>query len=383
MRTRNRSPRIRVRPALSLLAVLLLVLTACGGDDAETTTTAAEGATTTTAAADDTTTTAADEMTATTEASALPFEGQTITLVVGYDPGGSYDSAARWIEPHLEEETGATVVVENMPGAGNLIALNHVWTSEPDGTTVGTLNGPGTAVAVLTESAGDAIEFDLGGFSYLAGLTSEPRLLTVGADSEYESFEDMLAADEPIVFGVTGTSGAGYNDAVFMQAAFGDQLDIEIVSGFESGAETQLALVRGEVDVSGGLLGGELAAIEAGEISPLLVLGNERSEALPDVPNITEFELSEEAAELVDVHITIAQLGIILTAPPDVPADLLEPLRDAVMAAATNPDLIEEAQSQGVAWAPRPASEIEAAMQNALDAPQAYIDLMVEAQSGG
>lgn len=370
----------RNRPAFYLVGVLLLVVSACGGDDAETTTTESEDAATSTEAPEEVTTTEGDTTT-TTEAMALPFEGETIALVVGYDPGGSYDTAARWIQPYLEAETGATVVVENMPGAGNLIALNHIWTSEPDGTTIGTMNGPGTAVAVLTDTAGEAIEFDLGGFSYLAGLTSEPRLLTVGADSPYETFDDMLASEETIVFGVTGTSGAGYNDAVFMQAAFGDQLDIQIVSGFESGAETSLALVRGEVDVAGGLLGGELAAIEAGEVRPILVLSEERSDALPDVPTITEFDLSPEAAELVDVHITIAQLGIILTAPPDMPADLLDPLREAVMAAATVPELVAEAESQGVAWVPRSAEEIEEVMLSALDAPQAYIDLMVEAQS--
>lgn len=317
------------------------------------------------------------------EADELPFAGETIRLVVGYDPGGSYDDAARWLEPHLEAATGATVVVENMPGAGSLIALNHIWTQEPDGTTIGTLNGPGTAVTLLTDSAGDTIEFELSEFTFLAGLTSEPRLMTVGADSPYESFEDMLASGETVQFGVTGSSGAGYNDAVFMQGIFGDQVDIEIVSGFESGAEAQLALIRGDVDAAFSLLGSEVAAIEAGDLRGLVVLSDERSDALPDVPAITEFDLDEETLDLLDVHMTIAELGINLVAPPNMPADLVEALRDAVWQAANEQALIDQAQAGSVAWAPRPGDEIRQAIEAALNAPDRYVELMVQAQSGG
>ncbi|TDE00686.1 Bug family tripartite tricarboxylate transporter substrate binding protein [Jiangella asiatica] len=310
---------------------------------------------------------------------ARPFDGETIELVVGYDPGGSFDDAARWLQPYLEEQTGATVVVENRPGAGNLIALNYVWASEPDGSVIGTLNGPGNTVTVLAETASDSVEFELPRFSYLAGLTSEPRLMTVGADSPYETFEDLLAADEEILLGVTGTSGSGYNDAVFMQSVFGDQIETEIVSGFESGAENQLALIRGEVDASFNLLGGELAAIEAGEIRGLVVLGNERSPLLPDVPAIVEYDLPADVMEMLDIHITISQLGVALVAPPDLPDDLLGPLSDAVFEAASDPALVEEATSRGVNWAPRTGAELKSAVEDALDAPAEYVELMREA----
>lgn len=350
--------------------VLLLAVTACSDSDAVDQPTEDAGAPAETEAdADD-------------GPSAAGLDLGTITTIVGYDAGGSYDDAARWLQPRLEEATGATNVVENVPGAGNLIALNQLWVADPDGATIGTVNGPGTVVTLLTDSAEAGIEFELTEFSYLAGLTSEPRLMTVGADSPYESFDDMLAADATITFGVTGTSGAGYNDAVFMQGVFGDQIDSQIVTGFESGAETQLALIRGEVDAAFNLLGGELSAIEAGDIRGLVVLSDERSDALPDVPAITEFELSEEALELLETHITIAELGIILAAPPDVDEDTLAALRAAVEAAANDPGLIEEAQAAGVNWAPRSGDEVHAAISAALDAPPRYVELMVDALSG-
>lgn len=307
---------------------------------------------------------------------ARPFEGATIELMVGADPGGSFDDAARMLQPYLEETTGATVVIQNMPGGGTLIATNFVWAAEPDGLTIGTLNGPGATVSVITETAEDVIEFEIAEFSYLAGLTAEPRIMTVGPDSPFETFEDMLASDEPIRMGTVGASGSGYNDAIFLQNVFGDQVQFEIVTAFEGGGEVQLALIRGDIHASTGLLGGELAAIEAGEVRGLVVMGDERSDLLPDVPAVTEFDLSPEVLELFETHITISQLGIILVAPPDMPDDLLGPLQDAAYAAASDPELVAEAESRGVRWFARDSEAILEALSSALDAPTEYVEFM-------
>jgi len=325
--------------------------------------------------------------TAATTASAAPtdgeisWEGETITLVVGYDPGGSYDDAARSLQPYLEEATGATVVVENMPGAGNLIALNHVSQQTPDGTTVGTFNGPGNTVTVMTETAGEELQFDLAELAWLVGLTSEPRLMEVAATSPFQTLDDVLASEEEIVIGVTGTSGAGYNDAVLFQEVFGDQVESRLVTGFESGAEAQLALIAGEVDVVFQLMGGELPAIEAGEIRGLLVLDQERAEALPDVPAVSEYELTEEQSALLDTHIIISKLGIILVGPEGMDEATLSALQDVMLEAASDPELVADQQERGIAWAPRDGETIREAVLAALNAPEDYVEMMREAVS--
>ncbi len=272
-----------IRPAqvrrLALIAAGALIAAACSQ--------AAPGTRSPSAAAPTQTAAATTSDTAAPSGGDVSWEGETITLVVGYDPGGSYDDAARSIQPYLEEASGATVVIENMPGAGNLIALNHVSQQPPDGTTIGSFNGPGNTVTVMTDTADEELQFDLAEMSWLVGLTSEPRLMEGAADSPYQTLDDVLAADEEIVIGVTGTSGAGYNDAILFQEVFPD-VETRLVTGFESGAEAQLALIAGEVDVVFQLMGGELPAIEAGEIRGLLVLDQERPEALPDTPAIGE-----------------------------------------------------------------------------------------------
>src|SRR6266545_7841657 len=68
------------------------------------------------------------------------FAGKTVRLVVGFGPGGGYDSYARMLAPYLSKNLGATVIVENRPGAGGLVALSGVYMAPPDGLTMMIVN---------------------------------------------------------------------------------------------------------------------------------------------------------------------------------------------------------------------------------------------------
>src|SRR6202163_2201403 len=100
------------------------------------------------------------------------FGGKTVRMVVGYGPGGGYDAYARMVAPHLSKVLGASVVVENQPGAGGLVALNRIATAAPEGLTIMIVNGTGAALSQLTEQAG--VRFDLGQFGYLGTVSASP-----------------------------------------------------------------------------------------------------------------------------------------------------------------------------------------------------------------
>ena len=106
------------------------------------------------------------------------FSGKTVRFVVGYGPGGGYDSYARMLAPYLSKNLGATVIVENRPGAGGLVALNGVYIAPPDGLTMMIVNGTGAAFSQLTDLQG--ARYDLGKIGYLATLSAPPSLWTVG-----------------------------------------------------------------------------------------------------------------------------------------------------------------------------------------------------------
>src|SRR3712207_6181171 len=93
------------------------------------------------------------------------LEGETISLVVPYEPGGGYDAYTRLVAPYLEEQTGATIAVENQPGAGGLLALNDLLTEDADGTHLAIMNGVGAGGSSIAGAEGAG--FALDDFTYI------------------------------------------------------------------------------------------------------------------------------------------------------------------------------------------------------------------------
>ena len=95
------------------------------------------------------------------------YEGKTITIIVGYKPGGGYDRYARLIGKHLPKHIPGRpgVIIQNMPGASSVIAANHLYSiAKPDGLTIGTFNNA-TVIAQLIKVEG--VRFDLSKFAWL------------------------------------------------------------------------------------------------------------------------------------------------------------------------------------------------------------------------
>ncbi len=125
---------------------------------------------------------------ATTEAAGEPcaaLEGKNITLVVPYSPGGGYESYARQIAPTLGEQIGATVVVENKPGAGGLLALNELLTADADGTTMAIMNGIGAGGASLADAPGASFELDQ--LSYIGRVAGDAQMIVSSGEGEYDT----------------------------------------------------------------------------------------------------------------------------------------------------------------------------------------------------
>src|SRR5689334_14322514 len=94
------------------------------------------------------------------------YAGKTVRMIVGSGVGGGYDVFSRLIAPYLSKTLGTTVIVENVPGAGGLVALNKLYIAPPDGLQISLSQGTMAGIAQLT---GDqAARFDLTQFSYLA-----------------------------------------------------------------------------------------------------------------------------------------------------------------------------------------------------------------------
>jgi tripartite-type tricarboxylate transporter receptor subunit TctC len=308
------------------------------------------------------------------------YEGQTATFVVPYPPGGGYDVVARAFAPGLEEELGATVVVQNQPGAGGLTATNTLYEGEPDGLTFAILPGIGVLAAALAEVQGAA--YDPVEFSFIARVAPDERLMVTGPDSGFRTVEDVLTADEPVRFAATGPGGGDYIDATIVPEILG--LESELVSGFDGSGATALAVTAGDVDAVFSSAAGLLAAVEAGDLVPLVVATEERAQDLPDVPTVLELpDLDENQRALAEAHAQLANAGRTIAAPPGVDEDCLAELEAAFEAATENPQVTDALEQANEHVAFLPGAELADVYRSVMEeSPEEYVALVTEAFEG-
>ena len=358
--------------------VALLLLAACGDDPEQAAPEVTEEAAAEQPGTDEPT---AEEPTAAATTAAgedgcTELEGATVTFVVPYTPGGGYDTYARMITPFLEEQLGATVVVENQPGAGGLLAINNLLTVPPDGTTIAIMNGVGAGGAEIADAEG--VQFDLGELSYVGRVASEPTVVVSATSGPHDTFEQVLEAED-LQIGSTGPGAQDFVTAHVMNALFED-LDARIVSGFAGSSEVALALLQGEVDLMSGSLDSRLGGIEGGDEQPLLLMARERAEErIPDTPTLVELDLDQRQQELVPPYLSLLELGRPVVAPPGVPEDTLTCLRTALADALSDPELLEQAEQQQRPIAFLSGEEMDELVDTVTSAPEEFREIIAEA----
>ena len=138
------------------------------------------------------------------------FRGKTITYIVATTAGGGYDTYGRMIARYMPKYLpGSRVIVRNVPGAGNIIGANAIYTARPDGTTIGMFN-TGLIYNQLIGSAG--MNFDIAKFTWLGKAATEARAVVLSTNSGIKSFDDMLKARD-VKFATSGIGTASYFDA--------------------------------------------------------------------------------------------------------------------------------------------------------------------------
>jgi len=362
------------RSWLAVLALLALLAGACGSGAEGSGGSEGQEAASPAAQPEARTAPATGQPDSPTQAAPSCYEGETAAFVVAYGAGGGYDQIARLLAPYLEDELGATVVVENRPGAGGLLAANNLFAAEPDGLEFGFFSGQGIAGSVLGGAEG--VNFELPEFSSVARVAADPRVLIVGAQTPYQTIEDVQAA-EGLLFASAGPGGSDHIDATVLFPLL--DIDGRIITGYEGGAETELAVTSGDAQLASGTVATAMTPIEAGDHRAVLIIGDDRVEELPDVPAMLELDLDEDQRALAEAHIQLQDMGRLVWAPPGVPADCLAQLRGAFEAALGNPELLAEIEGAGLAVDHLSGEELRAVTESVLAAPPEYVSLLQQA----
>jgi len=292
------------------------------------------------------------------------YKGKVVNFVVGFSAGGGVDVSSRLLANPMGKLANCTFVVRNMPGAGGILGLNHVYTADPDGLTVMIAPLGLTEVAQLLKSPG--MKYDCRRFNWLGRFNTEPQVLITGINSPFKSLDDLRKAKTVFSTGAEPTARASLAILITAEALGLDNM--KVIYGYPGSAEQILALIRGEADLYSPSLGTYLR--QKKELRPLLVIDRKRVSDIPDVPALGELSIKKESKDLVEAFLSIWEIGLSVITSPGVPAERVKFLREIFAKSMQDKELIARADKLDVSLNPLPGDQVEKLVKNAMGLSQ-------------
>ena len=290
------------------------------------------------------------------------FKGKTMRIVVGGPPGGGFDTYARMIARVMPKHIpGApTIIVDNMPGAGMMIAANHVYkVSKPDGLTIGHFTGSQTINQVLGLAG---VEFDMRKFFYLGAPTADHFSCAFTKASGITDTDKWLALKRPAKMGAVGPGNLTDNTLRVLSTS--TNLPIQLISGYKGTAPIRLAMESGELDGScwgwDSIKSTWSRAIESGEGVVVLQAAPKAHPDLPKVPLAINFGKNQDGKQMIDVVIhggNIFERTFLL--PPGVAKDRAQLLKQAFANTMKDSEFLADAGKARLGVAPISGDELE------------------------
>jgi tripartite-type tricarboxylate transporter receptor subunit TctC len=274
------------------------------------------------------------------------FKGKTVRIVVGFSPGGGFDVYSRAISRHLGRHVPGqpNVIVENMTGAGSLIAANNIYkVAKADGLTLGNING-GLFMQQLLGAPG--IEFDATKFEHVGVPVKDKSVCVMTKASGFTSFDKWALAKTPLKLGATGPGSATYNVPLILKEALG--LPIQLVSGYKGIADVRLAAESGELAGVCGWTWDSLKAtwtkaLDSGNAVVVLQTVSQPISELPKIPLAIHFAKNDESRQLIQAGIhDVSDVTYSYVLPPATPPDRVDGLRKAFLATMKDPEFLAD-----------------------------------------
>jgi len=310
------------------------------------------------------------------------FRGKVIRIIVGFSPGGGFDTFARTVARYMGKYVpgNPTVIVENMTGAGSLIAANHIYkVAKPDGLTVGAFNGNQILAQLV---GGQGIEFDARKMQWMGAPGYNHDLCLLSQKTGMANAEQWLASKT--VFKLAGSAPGSTTDDVakVLKEAIG--LPMRLIAGYKGTADMRVAVESGEVD---GLCGFSWVsvrttwrkAIESNLVSVMMQSAPKAHADLPKVPLTISFAKTAEARQLIEagVHQPSA-ITYGYSIPPGTPRDRVRILRQAFSQTVKDPDFLSDSGKANLEIAPASGEEIEQAIHKLFKTPPAVVAKLKE-----
>ena len=277
------------------------------------------------------------------------YHGKTVRIIVGFSAGGGYDQYSRMIARHLSKYIpgNPAVIVENMAGAGSILAANHTFNVAPkDGTVIGNISGP----IILEQLFGTpAVQFDMAKFRYLAVPVSETYLMIVTRKPGVSKIDEVIGPKgKQVVIGAIPGSTVEHAP-ILVRDVLGANL--KVVSGYKGTADVRLAIDSGEVEgFFNTWTSAKLTSYDKIKSGEWLVLAQLTEKPLKDliVPNVPTIPMiaknNEQRLILKYGTSTPNDFGKVYVLPPGVPADRAKALESAFEQAFVDKELQTDAE---------------------------------------
>lgn len=297
---------------------------------------------------------------ASADATADFYKGKRITFVIPTSPGGSYHAYGLQITRHMGKHVpgNPTFVLQNMPGAGGIVATNHLYNVAPkDGTAIGMINQAIPLTQLLGESG---VKFDVSKMTWIGDAIVSNSVAVAWHETPFKTIQDVM--DKEMIIGAEGGMSSSTIIPRVMNAVIGTRF--KIVQGFPGGGPMNMAIERGEIHGRGAVVYAGWKAQKPDWVADkklifLVQTGTERDKELPDVPLLVDLAKTPEDRKLLELASLVPALGRATLAPPNLPAERTKALRDAFMATMQDPEFLAEAAKAKMDIAPRSGADLD------------------------
>jgi tripartite-type tricarboxylate transporter receptor subunit TctC len=301
------------------------------------------------------------------------YKGKTLNIVVGYSPGGGFDTNARLLSRHIAKHIPGepNVIVTNMPGAASQTAVKYLnATAPPDGTVMVIFN-----FGLITDSLliPKRVKIDFRKYNWIGSIGMDIAVCYMWGATGAKTLDD--AKKMPVVhMGLTAVGTSNDINQRILKTIFG--VKVQQVPGYPGSAELRLAIERSELDGDCGAWGSILPEwLEGKKINPILRTAPIVPPDLPkDVPYAVDIAPTKLDGEVIKFLVSSVELGRPFIASQSVPADRIRILRDAFNDTMTDPAFVADATKLRLPIMPRTGEEAIKIVEAIYAAPKNVVD---------
>jgi tripartite-type tricarboxylate transporter receptor subunit TctC len=310
------------------------------------------------------------------------YNGKALRFVVGSATANFYDSWARLIARYWGKYIpgNPTVIVQNMPGAGSISAVNYVYSvAKPDGLHVVL---PNNSIYIEQLVGRREARFDLRKFHWLGSASQDSIMFYMRADTGLKSVGDILKAKQPPSCGGSGTTSSDYIIARILELTVGAK--INSVSGYQGGSDADLAVEKGEIACRAHTLASHFGREpfnswhKKGFDIHLLQSGRKRDARAPDAPTLyeilDEFKVVDTKRRVAQALLSGGEFGRPVLLTPGTPPDRVKMLRESFRNVLKDAELLAEAKRARMEVEYSSGEELETLLKEVLNQPTEVVD---------